>query len=104
MAISIIKRWSMHLATLNLTTSLFNELQGDSKNIDRVNTLVKSFETTKTRLEGLDSPLIDELFFDGLGVPPDVTYVPTGVSVIDKHVGGIAWRRDAFVYGTVRLL
>ena len=88
MAISIIKRWSMHLATVNLTSSLFSELQGGSKNIDRVNTLVKSFETTKTRLEGLDSPLIDELFFDGLGVPPDVTYVPTGVSVIDKHVGG----------------
>ena len=88
MAISIIKRWSMHLATVNLTSSLFSELQGGSKNIDRVNTLVKSFETAKTRLEGLDSPLIDELFFDGLGVPPDVTYVPTGVSVIDKHVGG----------------
>ena len=30
MAISIIKRWSMHLATLNLTTSLFNELHSSS--------------------------------------------------------------------------
>lgn len=88
MAIAIIKRWSMHLATVNLQTSLFEELQGNNRNIDRVNTLVKSFETTKTRLEGLDSPLIDELFSDGLGVPADVTYTPTGVSVLDRYIGG----------------
>jgi hypothetical protein len=88
MAVEIVKRWSMRLATLNLTTSLFHEIQGNNRNVDRVNTLVKAFETAKNRLDGLDSPLIDELFCDGLGVPLDVTYTPTGVSVIDKHVGG----------------
>lgn len=88
MAIEIVKRWTMYLATVNLQTSLFEELQGNNRNVDRVNTLVKSFETTKVRLEGLDSPLIDELFSDGIGVPADVTYTPTGVAVLDRYIGG----------------